>query len=138
MHSRRPQQGLTLLEVIVALLALGLMIAIAVPSWQQHRIRLHRVDARTELLSIAGRLIACHARLGAYNNDACTVALPVSTAAGTYRLSGEVTADSFRLTAQPLGEQEADRDCGSFLLDERAHRGVTGQLAPVECWKSLD
>ncbi len=120
------------------MLGLGIVAALAVPYWQEHRIRLHRVDARTELLSTAQRLAGCHERLNAYQNRACTVDLPVTTAAGTYRLTGEILADSYRLTAQPIGEQEADQECGSYFLDESGHRGVSGKLAPTVCWRGQD
>ena len=134
----RRRAGLTLLEVLVVLLALTIGAVLVVPYWQAHRVRLRRVDARTELLSTAARLSSCHERLNAYQNTACTVSLPVTTAAGTYRLSGEILADSFRLTAQPLGEQESDRECGAFFLDDRGQRGVSGPLAPADCWQGLD
>lgn len=133
---RRGTRGLTLLEVVVVLVGLAIALAVAIPYWQSHRIRLHRMDARTELLSTAERLAGCHERLNAYHNSACTVILPVITPAGTYRLSGEILADSFRLTAQPLGEQEADKECGSYFLDDQGHRGVSGSLAPGACWQA--
>ena len=132
------QRGLTVLEIVVVLLALGIVIALGVPYWQERSIRMHRIDARTELLSTARRLAGCHERLNAYQNRACTVDLPVTTAAGTYRLSGEILADSFHLTAQPIGEQQADQECGSFFLDDRGQKGVSGRLPPVECWRGLD
>ena len=130
--------GLTLLEVLVVILVLGVAAAVAVPFWQQHRVRLHRVDARTELQSTAERLAGCFARLNVYDNQACTVALPVTTAASTYRLSGEILAGSFKLSAQPLGEQVADRDCGVFFLDDRGRQRVSGRLSAEECWRAVD
>jgi Tfp pilus assembly protein PilE len=92
-------------EVCVVLVVLGGLAWLAIPSWLQHRLRLHRVDARTELVSTAQRLTGCFARLGVYDNPACTVALPVATAANTYRLTGEIAAGRFLLRAEPLGEQ---------------------------------
>lgn len=128
-------RGLTLVEVVVTLLLLGVLTAIALPSWQQHQIRLRRADARSELLSIAGRLSACFARLSAYDNPACTAALPAVTAGNTYRVTGEIGPSSFRLQATPLGAQIADQGCGAYSLDQHGQREASGTLPPGQCWQ---
>jgi type IV pilus assembly protein PilE len=121
-------------EVCVVLVVLGGLVWLAIPSWLQHRLRLHRVDARTELVSTAQRLTGCFARLGVYDNPACTVALPVATAANTYRLTGEIDAGRFLLRAEPLGEQAEDRECSTYLLDHLGQRSVSGTVPPAQCW----
>lgn len=130
-----PQHGgATLLGVLLSL-ALSVALALfAVPAWQAHRLRLHRVDARTELLSTAQRLAACFERLQAYDNPACTVSLPVAVADNTYQLQGTVEHGAYHLVAHPLGEQTADADCGDFELDHRGQRSVSGKLASKDCW----
>jgi len=126
--------GFTLVEVCVVLVMLSGLAWLAIPSWLQHRLRLHRVDARIELVSTAQRLTGCFARLGVYDNPACTVALPVATAANTYRLTGEIAAGGFLLRAEPLGDQAEDRECSTYLLDHRGQRSVSGTGSPTLCW----
>ncbi len=126
--------GLTVVEVCVVLVVLAGLAWLGLPFWLQHRLRLHRVDARTELVSTAQRLTGCFARLGVYDNPACTVALPVATAANTYRLTGQIDAGGFLLRAEPLGEQTEDRECSAYLLDHRGQRGVSGTAPPAQCW----
>ena len=139
--SRRPRPrraaGLTLLEVLVTLAALGALAAFAIPAWQQHRITLRRVEARAELLATAQRLEACRASLAVYDNVACTVTLPLLTAMGSYRVEGQVTSQVFHLTAKPVGEQVGDA-CGDFSLDHAGARGVSGSIPSGECWGPED
>jgi len=80
---RSAAAGLTVLEVLVVLVVLGGLAAYAIPAWHQHRISLRRVDARTELAATAQRLTGCRASLAVYDNPACTVTLPITTASGT-------------------------------------------------------
>jgi type IV pilus assembly protein PilE len=129
--------GLTLLEVLIALVVLGALVAFAIPAWQKHRISLRRIDARTELVATAQRLQSCRASLSVYDNPACTVALPISTATGSYRVEGELKPQGFRLTAKPLGEQVGDA-CGEFSIDHAGARSVSGSKPAVECWGPED
>lgn len=130
----RCRGGATLLALLLGVMAAVVMALVAVPAWQSHRLRLHRVDARTELLSTAQRLADCFERLQAYDNPACTVSLPATVADNTYQLQGTIGAREFALRAQPLGDQRADAECGEFRLDHRGQRRVTGKAASSECW----
>lgn len=130
----RCRGGTTLLVLLLGLMAGVVLALVAVPAWQAHRLRLHRVDARTELLSTAQRLADCYERLQAYDNPACTVSLPAVVADSTYQLQGTISAREFALRALPLGEQQADAECGEFQLDHRGQRRVTGKAASSQCW----
>ena len=130
----RQHGGATLLGVLLSLVLSVALALFAVPAWQSHRLRLHRVDARTELISTAQRLAACFERLQAYDNPACTVVLPAAVADNTYQLQGTVEHGAFKLTAHPVGEQAADADCGDFQLDNAGQRSVSGVLAAKDCW----
>jgi type IV pilus assembly protein PilE len=134
---RRHAAGLTLLEVLIALAVLGAVAAFAIPAWQKHRISLRRVDARTELVATAQRLESCRASLNVYDNLACTVVLPITTATGSYRVEGELRPQGFRLTAKPLGEQVGDA-CGEFSIDHAGARSVSGSKPAAECWGPED
>ena len=129
--------GLTLLEVLVAIVVLAALAAYAIPAWQKHRITLRRVDARTELVATAQRLKSCRASLAVYDNPACTVALPITTATGSYRVEGELKPQGFRLTAKPLGEQGADA-CGEFSIDQDGKHAISGTQSAGDCWGPED
>ena len=130
----RQHGGATLLAVLMSLVLSVALALFAVPAWQANRLRLHRVDARIELVSAAQRLASCFERLQAYDNPACTVSLPAAVADNTYQLQGSVEHGAYHLVAHPLGEQAADADCGDFQLDHQGRRSVSGALGSKDCW----
>ena len=128
------QCGFTLLELALVILVAAAAFIFGLPAWQQHQLRLHRAEARAELLSTAQRLSNCYAQLQVYDNPACTVTLPETVADNTFELRGEIAAGSFALQAHPLGELAGDADCGELRLDHRQQRSVSGRLPVAECW----
>jgi type IV pilus assembly protein PilE len=136
--------GVTLVEIVVGLLVLGILVAVAIPAYRGYVIRVNRSDARRDLLALAGQLQRCFERAGDYRVDApgspnpC-VKLPATNAEGTYTVtfaSGEPGPRGFRILASPRGLQAADSGCGSLTLDDRGNRGITGgSRAPQDCWQ---
>jgi Tfp pilus assembly protein PilE len=129
--------GLTLLELGALCAVLAVAAYFAVPAWHQHRISLRRVEARTELAALAQRLAGCHKTLGVYDDAACTITLPVTTATGAYRVEGELQREGWRLVARPLDEQQSD-GCGALGLDDHGVQTASGTLPVAECWGPED
>ena len=129
--------GLTLLELAALCAVLAVAAYFAVPAWHQHRLSLRRVEARSELVALAQRLDGCHKALGVYDDAACTIALPVTTATGAYRVEGELRREGWKLVARPLDEQSQDA-CGDLGLDDRGARTAGGRLPLAECWGAED
>jgi Tfp pilus assembly protein PilE len=129
--------GLTLLELGALCAVLAVAAYFAVPSWHQHRLSLRRVEARSELVALAQRLDGCHKALGVYDDAACTVELPVTTATGAYRVDGQLHRDGWSLVAHPLDEQQRDA-CGALGLDDHGARKAHGGLPAAECWGPED
>lgn len=135
---RKAMQGMTLIELVTVVAIIGILTAIAVPSYRNYVIRANRSEAKTVLLSTAGSLERCFTRFNTYNDAACPVKFPVSTEGGNYKIS-LVAADSdeskFALKAEPLGAQLKDTGCGTFTLNSAGVRNVTGATKPQkECW----
>jgi type IV pilus assembly protein PilE len=55
MKKLRKQRGVTLMELMIAVVIVGILAAIAVPSYQQYVIRANRSAVQTFMLSIANR-----------------------------------------------------------------------------------
>jgi type IV pilus assembly protein PilE len=134
------QAGVTLLEWVVAVLMIAILIAIGIPTYRHHVLRVKRSDAPRELLTLAHQLQRCHKRTGSYvrrddGPDACAT-LPYAIPESDYRISGDIGADTFLLKATPTGRQTADEHCGAFTLDHLGQQGVTGTSAadPRGCW----
>lgn len=142
------QSGFTLIEVLVAVVILGIVVAIAVPSYSAYVVRAQRAAAKAALQQAAQYLERNYTASGCYQYTtpaACAAAagtpipLPFSGASGggesTYGIATTFPdAQSYRLAAIPCGVTGApctapfnasfmDPTCGALLLDN------TGQLS---------
>lgn len=137
------QHGLTLIELMIALIVLSIVVTIAIPSYNKSLIRSQRSDAKVLLSQIAQRLERCYAECNAYNctfSTVCPVALPQQSAAAYYEISAgngtSIMQDSYTLVATPLpgNVQASDKQCTSLSLTDTGVRSATG-TAPEICWR---
>lgn len=140
--SHRTSRGVTLVELLIAVAIVGILAAIAYPSYQAQVRRGNRTDAKTELMEVAQELEKCYTRFGAYNNGACT-AFNVVTAGnriserGKYQVTFGAVADpvnQFALQAALVPGQPPDPECGMLTLDQSGLRGRTGTDTIARCW----
>jgi type IV pilus assembly protein PilE len=141
---KNPQRGITLLELMIVVAVVGILAAIAYPSYRQQVIRSNRTDAKVALEQTAQALEKCFTRYMSYANfAACQAANQFQagggfdSANGRYRITGAITIanpQQFALTATPLGGQVADTQCANFTLNERGTRGVSGPGPATSCW----
>ncbi|WP_304848119.1 type IV pilin protein [Hydrogenophaga sp.] len=120
--------GFTLIEMLVAAALATVMLAIALPRYQDHVLRAHRVEARTSLLQAAHWLERVATAQGNYPvAEDGESALPDAlrrTAGGRYAIALQTsTPSAYTLVAEPQGAQ-ADDACGRFTLDQTGARGV--------------
>ncbi len=134
-------RGLSLLELLVVLLVVGVLVALAVPAYQRHVIRTHRVEAMTELQALLTAQERFHLRHGRYAAEveaAPPAGLGLSPATRRYSLSISLAADgqTFIATASPLpGPQSEDEECLTFSTDQRGRRAVSGPGGVEKCWR---
>lgn len=132
---------------------IGILSAIAIPSYNEYIRRSHRAEAKNFLQGISQRLEQNYSLSGSYNTtqDGAAVAaafiaatgmsqVPLSGAA-RYNISfvaGQPTAATFVLQAVPVGAQAGDR-CGTLLLNQQNLKGANNVLdnradLTLECW----
>ncbi|MES2675225.1 MAG: type IV pilin protein [Pseudomonadota bacterium] len=112
---RANQNGFTLIEMMIAVAIVGILAAIALPSYQQHVIRSHRSAAQSEMMDIANREQQYLLANRAYANK--------TTLAASYTLPGDVSAKydyditvgatavpTYLITFSPTGTQVGDGD----------------------------
>jgi type IV pilus assembly protein PilE len=135
------QRGMTLMELLVVVMIVGIVAAIAIPSYRQYAVRTYRTDAKVALTSRAASLERCFTRYTAYNSPNCTAvtSLPETVESGRYEVRvANLTATTFLLRAVPLDSQaEDDTQCATFTMNQAGERDVTGSLGatPEDCWK---
>lgn len=139
-------KGFTLIELLVVVAIVGILAAIAYPSYQEHVREARRSDARVSLLELAQFMERYYTSNGRYTltaaSNAAGPALPFTESPkdGTtkyYDLSllnsaaNDLTATHFTLQAVPKGTMAGDR-CGTLTL---TNTGVKGAGGPVDdCW----
>jgi type IV pilus assembly protein PilE len=127
-------RAFSLLEVLVVMAVVGILVAIAWPSYKDTVQKSRRADARVGLLDAAQRLERCRTRYEAYDHPDCAV--PAASPEGHYRITEPESrsALTFLLRATPIGTQAADAPhCAWLELDHRGQRAAAGKAAAA-CW----
>ena len=138
MHGvRRRIAGITLLELMIVVVVVGIIASVAYPSYQEQVRKTRRADGKSALMNTAQALERCYTRFSAYNNAGCGVAFPIASPEGHYSVTavGGVTAAAFTLAAAPQGAQTADTDCGTLRLTSTGIQGSQDTNADANnCW----
>jgi type IV pilus assembly protein PilE len=132
------ERGITLLELMIVIAIVGILAAIAFPSYNTQVEKTRRADGKSAVLGAAQALERCRTQFGAYNNGACPDFNPaVASGEGFYAVSLPViTATTFTVTATAQGAQLNDDDCRTMSIDHLGAQTATtsGGAASAECW----
>ena len=131
----RPAAGFTLIEVLIVVAIVGILAAIAYPSYVDHVNKTRRTDAQLSLLAERQAMERC--RSTSYTYAGCTI--DTDSVEGHYTLAlSNQSASTFTITATAKtgGAQAADEDCRSLAIDHLDR--VTGKDADGDangdCW----
>lgn len=132
MNNHRRQLGFTLIEMMITVAIVGILAAIAYPSYRDQVIKSNRTEGKVALQQAAVNLEKCYTRTMSYAGAACAPA--AATEGGRYAVKVEagatgVLATSYKLTATPQGPQ-ADDKCGALTLTDAGVKGA----AAANCW----
>ncbi len=129
--------GFTLIELMVTVAIVGLLAAIAYPSYQNYVTKTRRVDATGNLLELSQYMERFFTENGRYDvdtgGDAVSLPFTQSPKEGNstfYNLGfadGEPTSTTFVLEAEPVGPQAAnDTACATLTLDSTGAKCILG------------
>lgn len=144
--------GITLVELLVVVAIVGIITAVAYPSYRDYIARGNRAEAKAALLENAQFLeqhFITHGFYSTAKDSGVPPVLPVTTlpqtllqqnppcnpvlGTETYCVTAAVTNTTFTLTATAMNSMATD-GCGNFTLTHAGARGVSGGLGAAECW----
>jgi type IV pilus assembly protein PilE len=134
--------GFSLIEIMVVVAIIGIISAIALPSYQEYVAKARRATAMTVILENAQFMERYFTQNGTYLNSGANPTLPVTEAPkdGNSKFyditfSGTNTATSFTLQAAPKGAMASDA-CGTLTYTSAGAKGVSGgSKSASDCWR---
>ena len=142
MNPRRSQgRGVTLPELLTALVVLAVLAAVAVPLWRVHLLRVRREDGIAALVALQAaqdRYFGQHARYATVEE----LGLRRQSDRGYYDLELRIGADGLEYLARAKATQQTGQDddsrCVEFTLDQNNRRRAVdneGNDRSADCWR---
>jgi type IV pilus assembly protein PilE len=137
----KSEDGFTLMELMAVVVIVGLLSAIAYPSYTEYVNRGHRAECKSAILQTSNLLERFYTANNTYTtdtsaiggnafsgNNATSSACSISIAA----LNSTLTiSQSFLITGTPT---RTDANCGNLTLDNTGARGESGTQTLAYCW----
>ena len=147
MKSIKFLSGFTLIELMITVAIVGILAAIAYPSYQEQVRHSRRSDCAGKLIELTSVLERRFTLNGSYNTPAPNLGFaagdifpdqcPVDGGTPTYTLSFFVlAANNFTVQAAPTGAQASDK-CGTLRLTNTGQKSIVGAnsgLTVADCW----
>lgn len=128
-QKRTSQLGFTLIELVIAIAIVGILMAIAIPAYNDQVRKTKRATAKSELLEVVQAKERFHTLNGTYIGSPCGD----NTDDYTYTCPVE-TATTFSALATAIGDQVNDTRCVNLGINHQGVRTISGSGTVEDCW----
>ena len=126
-------QGMTLIELVIVMAVMGILLTLAIPSYQNHMLRVHRTEAIRMLLQASMCQQRIYASHGNYDTKQCHPGSEYQRYQIAYQ-PPDTLGRTYIAMATPKGAQLAD-PCGSLSLEQNGARSISGvDSSSMKCW----
>ncbi|HSW17648.1 MAG TPA: type IV pilin protein [Ramlibacter sp.] len=129
-HSLRPQRGFTLIELMIAIAVVGILMAIAYPSYTSAQIKNRRATAQAVLMDISQRQQQYLLDNRSYSDTVAALNVSVPTGVTSYYtvtiVRGTATVPSYVATAAPIAGTSQASD-GNLTIASDGSRTPTAK-----------
>ena len=133
------KNGFSLIELMATVAIVGILASIAIPTYNNYSIKSHRVEGKSLIMEIMQRQEKYYTENNTYTTNLSLLGYsssPVISEQGYYSVSASAAADGITnnvvLTAQPVGSQASDTDCGSFIMNSNGQKSTS--TSSTTCW----
>jgi len=148
-RKRVDEGGFTLIELLITIVVLSLLLALAVPTYQDQMRKTRRSEAQISLIEMANLEEKFFINASPPRYTATVVGtLPLqnglgyktTTASGNYTLSVTANTTAFTVKAVPVAgtSQAKDSKCQEFTVDQlgiKKSKDKTGTDSTNDCWR---
>lgn len=135
MKMRIYMRGITLMELMIVVVIIGVLTAVAFPNYRNYVTGAKRAEAKAALLKAATNQEKFYLQNQIFSEDLAELGFsaPFKTDSGTYQLSVSepASASDFTVTATLVADDGESLKCKKFIIDGRGNK--TSEPA-TDCW----
>lgn len=146
---KQAQRGFTLMELMIAVVIVGILSAAALPSYRSYVQKGERTAAKAVMLNIAQTEERYYTNNGVYlafaeapaaptlgiqnysGGSAATRKFAIKVTAGSIANASAALTDAYTITATPVS---TDALCGVLKLDSTGAKAASGTGGVAQCW----
>ena len=136
MNRKFSQQGLTLIELMIVIVVLGILVSLAYPGYQEFSARARRAEAISALLQVATNQERFYLNNQTYTTNLTNLGFetsPWTTETGSYRIRVLPGADQNQFVAEAdyLRTGTEESKCNIYTINSA---GVKASTPETDCW----
>jgi len=133
MMNSKKNYGVTLIELLIAVVIVGILTSVAYPSYVNFTLKSNRTEGQRELMRLANLQEQLYVDSRAYTTDMKELGMPADpyiTENGLYSIDATVSGETFLLKATAKLGQTKDSGCLELTITD------TGKKSPTSgCWE---